>query len=74
MKQNNLTIVAVLGVCNGLSLNIYGIEYGIEDHVITGYSGEPPRKNKLYYNTNGEAYFKKYGKRFYIDDFLRVNE
>ena len=72
MKQNHLQVIANLGICNGLLLSIYGIEYGIDDRVIVGYSNETPRKHKIYYNTSGKAYFKKHGQRFYLDDFIRV--
>lgn len=73
MKQNSMQVIAALSVCNGLSLNVYGIEYGIDDRVITGYTGEPPRKNKIYYTMSGKPYFRKYGQRFYLDDFMRVS-
>ena len=73
MKQNDLQVIATLGICNTLSLNIYGIEYGIDDRIIVGYSNEKPTKNKIYYNSKGETYFKKHGKRFYINEFMRVN-
>jgi hypothetical protein len=73
MKSNNLQVIASLPICHGLSLNVYGIEYGIDDKVVVGYSNEKPTKNKLYYNTDGQCYFKKHGKRFYINEFMRVN-
>ena len=70
MKNDNLQVIASLSICNGLSLNIYGIEYGIDDKIIVGYTDEVPRKNKIYYTTSGKVYFKIYGQRFYIDDFM----
>lgn len=73
MKNDNLQAVATLPVCSGLSLNIYGIEYGIDNYVIAGYSGQTPRKNKVYYTTDGTPYFRKHGKRFYFSDFMKVN-
>lgn len=73
MKHDSLPVVATLPVCNGLSLNIYGAEYGIDDKVITGYTGETPRKNKLYYTSSGKTYFRKHGQRFYLYEFMVVN-
>jgi hypothetical protein len=72
MKQNNLQVIATLQVCGSLLLNVYGIEYGIDDRVITGYTEETPRKNKIYYTMSGKPYFRKHGQRFYIDDFMKV--
>ena len=73
MKNNNLQVIAYMHICGSLSLEIYGIEYGIDDKVVVGYSNEKPTKNKLYCNSKGETYFKKHGKRFYINEFMRVN-
>ena len=73
MKHDSLQVIATLPISNTLSLNIYGVEYGFDEKVITGYTGETPRKNKLYYTSSGKTYFRKDGKRFYLYEFMVVN-
>lgn len=37
------------------------------------YNQKPSRWVKLYYNCNGDAYFKINGKRYHLNEFLCIN-
>ena len=67
--------IAIYTICNALALAIYDIEYGVNDKVLTGFVGpeKPGRKtrNTIYTNAAGRMYFKKYGVKYYLDDFMR---
>lgn len=63
--------IASLAICNTASLNIYGLESGIEDYVIVGMNDKTPRKYKIYYTTKG-AYFNWGGCRYYLNEFILV--
>jgi len=66
---------AIYGICNTAALAIYGIEYGINDKVLSGFIGpekaEKITRNTIYTNAAGRMYFKKYGTRYYLDEFVR---
>lgn len=63
--------IASLAICNTASLNIYGVEHGIEDYVIVGMNDKTPRKYKIYYTTKG-GYFNWGGCRYYLNEFTLV--
>ena len=76
MKNTVLAPVAVESVCNTVVIAIYALDSN-RDEVLAGYvlEGEKPfvpRSYKLYYNAAGEPYFNFYGRRHYIDNFMRV--
>lgn len=66
-----------------LCLNNFGgtavmeIEYGIDDyayvcdHYDDGYTNLT--KNKIYYNENGESYFIRKGRKWFLSDFMRCS-
>lgn len=64
-------VIASCGLCNVASLNIYDIEYGIDDYVVVGLNSQKCRSYKLYTNTKG-TYFNWGGTRYYLDDFMRI--
>lgn len=67
-----LKVEASCLICNNASLNIYDIEYDIDNCVIAGLNSDTPRKYKLY-DTNKGTYFN-YGKtRYYLSEFMRTN-
>ena len=55
---------------------IHGVEYGIEDKIIFSYQCDGKtvgkiHKCKVYTNGNGQDYFRFYGRREYLKDYLR---
>lgn len=65
-----------------LCLNNFGgmavmeIEYGIDDYVYVcdhyGNGYKNLTKNKIKYDTNGNAYFVRKGQKWFLSDFIRV--
>ena len=70
-KEENLKVMATSGISNNASLNIYNIEYGIDDYVVAGINNDKPRKHKLYNNSKG-TYFNFGGIRNYLNEFIRL--
>ena len=66
----------VLPMNNFGGLAIMEIEHGIEDYLYVcdnyGDGYKNITKNKIRYNARGNAYFMRYGKRYYLDQFMRV--
>lgn len=73
---NDYKPVGVLTLCNFGGLAVMEIEYGIDDYAIVcdnyGDGYKNITRNKIRYNTNGEAYFVRNGHRWYLDQFMRV--
>ena len=58
------------------SIVIYKIDNGIDDYALTGYIGSLTKDNKLtynkiYYAANGDAYIKKFNRRYYLKNFTK---
>ncbi len=55
---------------------IHGIDYGIEDKAIISYNfdGKEGKKTKniIHYTAKGRPYVVKYGRRYHLDNFMRV--
>ncbi len=66
-----MNAIASLAICNTASLNIYGVEHGIEDYVIVGMNDKTSRRYKVYYTSKG-AYFNWGGHRYYLSEFTLV--
>lgn len=53
----------------------YGVEYGINDKVLSGFidgdKAEKITRNTIYTNAAGRQYFVKHGTRYYFDEFVR---
>lgn len=65
--------IAYKNLAGGFGIEIIRFEYGNPDHVVWKFSDEKKYHNSMVYNTNsGRAYFKYSGKRYYIDDFMRM--
>ena len=68
--------IASLCLSNVAALGILDIVNGIDDYAITmlvcGESKSRPAQNKIRYNAKGDAFIIKGGKRFYLNDFMRV--
>lgn len=68
--------IASLCLSNVAALVILDIVNSIDDYAITilvcGESKSRPAQNKIRYNAKGDAFIIKGGKRFYLNDFMRV--
>ncbi|MFT8313270.1 MAG: hypothetical protein ABF633_03330 [Clostridium sp.] len=64
-------VIASLTVCNTATLNIYSVDYGIDDYITVGLNNFKSRKYKLY-STNKGTYFNYDGLRYYVHEFLKV--
>jgi hypothetical protein len=64
----------IKSITNNSSIIVDSVNYGIEDSVISymifGNKRDFEGKNKIYYNSKGEPYFKKHNKRHYLKDFM----
>ena len=77
MKNNNVIAVYSFGLCG---LEIIGIEYDINDSVVWRFcsgdiekdQNEKVHKTRIYYTTNGDAFFKAYGKRIKLSECMKV--
>lgn len=61
---------------NGIGIGIVEIEHGIEDYAIVDYIVNNKAKrsrNKIYISGSGRSYIRKYGQRYYIDEFIRTD-
>ena len=74
-NQQPVAAIAVYGICNTLSVLIFDIENGINNSVIWRFSNEEKlHKSRIYYQQHDDdrAFFSYSGKRFYLDEFMRV--
>lgn len=71
VENRKKEVIASYGLTNTASLNIYSIDFGIDDFVIAGINSLKSRKYKLY-STNKGIYFNFGGTRFYLENFLKV--
>ena len=54
-------------------IGIIDIEYGIEDVCVNEYFSPTEKRkarNKIYHDKEGKAYIKKYGCKYYLDEFI----
>ena len=71
--------VAVAGDTAFSGWAVYGFEFGIDDYVIAGYVTDDKkhhlRRYKIQFSTgkNSRQFFRAYGRRLYLDNFLRVH-
>ena len=74
-KAESLSPIATKGITNGLSMNIYSIDNGIDDEVTYGYSDEDKTYTaNIEYKDDGTFFVDKDGTKHNIDDFMRVDE
>lgn len=69
-------IIATYGISNDSGIAIFDIVHEIDDYVVAaliyGDKQSKMTKNKVYYNQKAEPYFIKYGRRYYLHEFMRV--
>ena len=75
-KYKGIEPKGVMGLTNTSGIAIFDIEYGIDDYIISAFhNGENYtdfRKTKIFSNTIGH-YFARYGRKYYLDKFMRTN-
>ena len=75
MEKNVKKPVAVLGLCNTCSIAI--LDVVLNDYVISAFSdGENyshKRKTRIFYDNKGRNYFNRYGVKYYLDEFMRID-
>ena len=69
--------VGTLCLCNHGGIAVMEIMYDIDDYVMVcdnyGDGYKNITKNVIKYNAKGEQYFVRYGKRYYLKDFIKLN-
>lgn len=69
--------IAVMNICNTCSIVIFDIIYDINDYIISAFSdGENyshKRKTRIFYDNNDRSYFVRYGVKYYLDEFMRID-
>ena len=71
-KYENIKPIANCYFNGEISINIYEIQYGIDDYIIAGFSdGTQTRKRKIKYNQLG-GYFNINKIRIYLSDCKRL--
>lgn len=77
MEINNNKYIAMYSISAFSGIGIVEIKHDIEDYAVVDYITPNCVKrscNKIYTNSNnGRSYIKKYGQRYYIDEFLRTD-
>lgn len=63
--------IAYKSLCNDFGIIIDDIINGIEGYIVYHYTNSEKHRAKIHYTNSGRAYFKSYGKRHYLDEFIR---
>lgn len=61
---------------NVSAILVFDILYGIDDYVVACWDHQtekPVKPKKLYTTSDGRSYFKLRGRRFHLDEIMRVN-
>lgn len=80
IKKDKYKIIASYSISNTIAVVILGIDYSIDDYVITGISNENDEiicigRNKIRNENNTDRqYFNKQGNKYYLDEFIRVSK
>ena len=73
--ENGKVIATYYAGAFDLGIEIFGIEYGIDDYIIYRWTNSrTPKKTraKIRYTNKGKAYFVSFGKRIPLDECIRV--
>ena len=66
-------VIAAWGISNTASLNVYDVEYGINDRMLCGINDNTPRYYKVYYTAKGDAYIIYHRVRYHLNECMRYN-
>lgn len=68
--------IATYAICNNGGIEIYNIEYGIDDKVYFAWVWNEKRYKKCYakirFNQAGKAYFITRKRKIFLDDCIRI--
>lgn len=64
--------MAYIDAVNYTGLKIIDIIYGIDDKVKTQDTNGKIQLYKIYYTAKGRAYFNKYKRRMFLDEFMAI--
>ena len=71
----NVRAIGVIPECNWGGLEVLEIDYS-EEKIVScwnyGIGRFDVRKTKLHYTRNGRVYFTRFGKKYYLDEVIRV--
>lgn len=74
--ENYEKVLAVYSDSAQTGFKLMGIVYDIDDYAIIepfGYSNSKKTRNKIYTELKtGRTYVKKFGRKLYLDEFLKV--
>ena len=72
--NNKDTPLAVMGLSNNYCIVILDIIYDINDYVVSAFCYDDgykhKRKTRIFYDNR--PYFKRYGVKYYLDEFTRI--
>lgn len=69
------TPIGVIGLCSWGGVEVLDYLPGIEDYLVTAFNFGTRymiRKNKVLTAPNGRVYFRKLGRRYYLDEAFRI--
>lgn len=76
MKKYNF--IAVKGIANDAGIGIVSINYGINDTITSvfqyGEKQKKPTTAKIRYSAAGDPYFMKYGRREYLNEYMKTED
>lgn len=72
----DIPAVGYVGLSNWGGLEVLDVLYGIDDYLVTCFNYGDGRtrisRNKIYTAASGRCYIRKSGRRFYLDEIMRV--
>lgn len=75
-RKKELKPLAAYTIYHSISIAVYDVRYGINDKVLLGFPGAENEYRKTWhtvkYTGKGRAYIVKWGKRFPLDNFIKL--
>ena len=75
-QYKNTMAIGYAGLSNWGGLEVLDVIYGIDNYLVTCLNWGEGRtrisRNKIYTNASGREYIRKDGRRFYLDDIMRI--
>ncbi len=77
MKNQSIKPIATYCITNCCAMAIFEIIYEIDDKIKVGLISDSEKRhkittNKIYNDKNDRLYFKKFGVKYYIDEFIKL--
>ena len=64
--------IASYCICNTVSLNVYGISYGIEDEMLIGFNDDKPCWYMIEYGIMGSPFVNINGAKYPLNEFMKI--